>query len=185
MNTTMEKTTTNGIDTTAQKQIMAMMQQQPQLAGITFQAGNEWLGATRSQTVFSNYHAAGQEHPHESNHAVGTDMPGLFLGTDQSPTPAEYALHALASCMNSTMVYNCAARGIEVRSSSVRIEGDLNACGFLRLDDDIPAGYSQIRVAFDVDADAPAEMIQDLIEGSPMFNTFSRPVPINVSLQMK
>lgn len=185
MNATMEKTTTNGIDTTTQKQIMVMMKQKPELAGITFQAGNAWQGATRAQSVFSSYHAAGQEHPHEQNHVVETDMPNLFLGTDQAPTPAEFALHALASCMNSTMVYNCAARGINVRSSSVQIEGDLDARGYLRLDDSVKAGFSQIRIRFEVDADAPAEVIQDLIQGSPMFNTFAQPVQMDLSLNMK
>ncbi|MDF7808534.1 OsmC family protein [Pontiellaceae bacterium B12219] len=184
MNATMEKKTTNGIDTENQQQIITLMNTQPAMAGITFKASNAWKGATCSTSTFSSFKAAGQEHDHTQTHTSDSDLPQLFLGTDDAPTPAEFALHALASCMNSTMVYNCAARGITVRSSRVEIEGDLDARGFLRLNDQVPAGYNQIRIRVQVDADAPAEEIQDLIEGSPMFKTFANPTPMNVSLKM-
>lgn len=185
MNTIIENKTLNGVNTQSQQQIIGLMKAQPAMASITFKTSNAWKGSTRSRSEFTTFAAAGQEHAHTQPLNAETDLPQLFLGEDQAPTPAEYALHALAACMNSTMVYNCTARGIAVHSSKVRIEGDLDARGFLRLNEDISAGYSQIRIHFDVDADAPAEVIQDLIEGSPMFNTFANPVPMDIRLKMK
>ena len=110
-----------------------------------------------------------------------SNLPKPFLGTDQAPTPAEYALHALAACMNTTMVYNCSARGFEVRSSSVQIEGDLDARGFLRTDDDIEAGYKAVRVQFKVDTGGDPEIIENLIKGSSMYNVFTTPIPIELT----
>ncbi|MGY8695580.1 MAG: OsmC family protein, partial [Verrucomicrobiia bacterium] len=110
-----------------------------------------------------------------------SNLPKPFLGTDQAPTPADYALHALAACMNTTMVYNCAARGFEVRSSSVQIDGDLDARGFLRMDDDIEARHKGVRVEFKVDSDGDPEVIEDLIKGSSMYNVFTTPIPIELT----
>jgi uncharacterized OsmC-like protein len=182
-NATLNKTT-NGIDTETQQKIMDMMTGQPELAIVTFKASNDWKGATRSRSEFKTFTAAGQEHNHAQTHVVESDLPNAFLGSDQNATPGEYALHALAACMNSTMVYNCAARGITVRSSRVRISGDLDARGFMRLSDEVSAGYKQIRIKFYVDADASEEVIRDLVEGTPMFNTFAHPVPMAVSINM-
>lgn len=184
MNATMEKNTTNGINTTSQKQIMTALAEQTDLAKVTFKAGNEWKGVARTRSELSSFYAAGQEHAHNTTHVIESDLPDAFLGEDHAPTPGEFALHALAACMNSTMVYNCAARGITVRSSRVRIEGDLDAQGFLRLNDEVNAGFQQIRIEFTVDADAPAEEIQNLLEGTPMFNTFARPVSLSLNLKM-
>lgn len=185
MNTTIEQSTHNGINMQSQQQIIGLMSDQPTLAGITFKTSNTWSGATRTHSEFKTFTAAGQLHAHATTHIVESDLPELFLGTDQAATPAEYALHALASCMNSTMVYNCAARGISIRSSRVMIEGDLDARGFLRLDEAVAAGFSQVRIHFDVDTDAPAELIEDLIEGSPMFQTFAKPVTMDLSLTIQ
>ena len=44
------------------------------------------------------------------------------MGSDLGPAPTEHALQALAACMTTTMVYNCAARGIQVRSVESEVE---------------------------------------------------------------
>ncbi|MDF7801811.1 OsmC family protein [Pontiellaceae bacterium B1224] len=185
MNTMTSEKKTNGIDTTTQQQIIAMLTEQPNLAKVTFKTSNDWKGGTVVRSTFNNYAAAGQEHEHAKIHEVTADMPGVFLGGDKAPTPAEYALHALASCMNSSMVYNAAARGITVHSSNVRIEGILDARGFLHISKEVPTGYQEIRAVFEVDADAPAEAIQELIEAAPMLDVFTRAIPVSLNLQMK
>ena len=185
MKTETTSNTTNGIDTPTQKKIIETLGKQPPMAQVLFSVDNTWKGGTRSTSSFTTFTAAGQEHHHETPLRVETDMPGVFLGSDQAPTPTEHALQALASCMNTTMVYNCAAQGIEVRSSRVHIEGEMDARGFLRIEDHIRPGFETVRAQFEVDADAPDDVIQQLIQGSPMFDVFSNPVPVTVQLRMK
>jgi uncharacterized OsmC-like protein len=84
--------------------------------------------------------------------------------------------------MTTTMVYNCAARGIEVRSVKSEIEGEMNAAGFFQLDGSVRNGFSQIRLRFDIDADAPDEELQRLLEASPLFDVFTNGVPVTVEL---
>lgn len=54
-------------------------------------------------------------------------------------------LHALASCIAVGFVYNAAARGIEVRSLELDVEGELDLRGFLGLSDQVRPGYQNIR----------------------------------------
>ncbi len=185
MNAIAENTHLNGIDNATQRQIMTALGSKPELAQVGFKASNTWENGTRTQSRISQFSMAGQANPHSQEFTLQTDLPKPFLGTDTAPTPAEYALHALASCMNSTMVYNCAARGIEIRSSKAVVEGDLDARGFLRVSDETNAGYQAVRIRFEVETDAPRETIEDLIKGSPMFDVFTRPIPASVDLDIK
>jgi uncharacterized OsmC-like protein len=184
MKTTQSTDSANGIDTVTQAQIIDAMTQRPALAAVQFRVENTWQGATRTRSAVASFSAAGQEHVHANTHHTASDLPGPFLGSDTAPTPAEHLLQALAACMNSTMIYACAARGIAVRSSQATITGDLDARGFLRIDDAVTRGFGAIRVRFAVDADADAATIRDLLEGSPMFGTVTTATPVALELQM-
>lgn len=184
MNATMEINEVNGIDHTSQHQIIDTLKEHIEMAKVTFRTDNCWEGGARSRSQFTAYGTGQTEHEHEEMLVATSDMPGSFLGTDSAPTPTEYALHALAACMNTTMVYNCAAHGITVRSSRVRIEGILDARGFLQISDKVSPGFQQITAEFEVDADATADVIERLVKCSPMFDTITRPTPVQVSLHM-
>lgn len=54
-------------------------------------------------------------------------------------------------------------RGIEV-NGTVHAEGDLDFRGTLGLDRDAPVGFSTIRLRFDLDSDAAADVLDDLVE---------------------
>ena len=46
------------------------------------------------------------------------------------------------------------------------VEGDIDLLGILGLSDSVRNGYSQIRVSFEIDGDAPAEVLAGLVEQS-------------------
>lgn len=161
METNTQIDSTNGINTTVQNKIREALKQNPEMAQVTFKASNDWKGGTQSRSTVEEFSMAGQNHPHTQSFDIPTDLPNPFLGNDEAPTPAEYALHGLASCMNTTLIYNCSMRGIKVHSSSARIEGDLDARGFVRIDD-TQAGFQTIRAHFKVDADSSRDVIEDL-----------------------
>lgn len=150
------------------------------MAQITFKDLNNWTGTLNTRSQVSRFSMGGMDLLHKDSHTIETDMPSEFLGGDQGATPAEHALQALAACMNTTMIYNCAARGIEVRSSTIQIEGDLDARKFLHINSETRPGYQGIRVIFEVDADASAEELEFLSKSSPMFDVFTNGVPVEV-----
>ena len=79
---------------------------------------------------------------------------------------------------------HAAARGIKVDSISTELEGDIDVRGVLGLDDSVPAGFSQIRMQMTIAADCTKAELDDLMEfarmHSPIFNSVSRPVPVQL-----
>ena len=67
-------------------------------------------------------------------------------------------LESLAACAGVTLKAVAVALGIELRSGTVRAEGDLDFRGALGVDPDATVGFSDVRLRFEIDSDArPAE----------------------------
>ena len=73
-------------------------------------------------------------------------------------------LEALAACAGVTLRAVATSLGIEVRSGTVRADGDLDFRGTLAVDRDAPVGFSSIRLAFELDTDADSEQLQTLLK---------------------
>jgi uncharacterized OsmC-like protein len=115
------------------------------------------------------------------------DEPLVLLGTDVAANPVEHLLHALASCLTTSMVYHAAAKGIQIDEVESSLEGDLDLRGFLELDKDTRQGYQGVRVSFKIKADVPDEQLQELVQlgtgHSPVFDSLTNGVPISVSAE--
>jgi uncharacterized OsmC-like protein len=105
-----------------------------------------------------------------------------LLGDDTAPNPSEASLAALGSCIAVGLHANAVHRGITVNSLEVELEGDLNITAVWGTGDvsEKPVGFTDVRIIVHMDADAPQETIDELVQHvcqwSPVFNTFSRPV---------
>jgi uncharacterized OsmC-like protein len=73
-------------------------------------------------------------------------------------------LEALIACAGVSMRAAAAVLGIPLRSVNVRAEGDVDLRGTLGIDPDVPVGFREIRLAFDVDADVDAAQLDQLAE---------------------
>jgi uncharacterized OsmC-like protein len=73
-------------------------------------------------------------------------------------------LEALAACAGVTLRAVATSLGIEVREGRVRAEGDLDFRGTLAVDREAPVGFSEIRLAFELDADATEEELATLLK---------------------
>jgi uncharacterized OsmC-like protein len=71
-------------------------------------------------------------------------------------------LEALVACAGVTLRAVATSLGIDVRSGSVRAEGDLDFRGTLGIDRSAPVGFRAIRLSFDLDADANHEQLETL-----------------------
>jgi uncharacterized OsmC-like protein len=54
--------------------------------------------------------------------------------------------------------------GIAMTSATVSAEADLDFRGTLGVSKDAPVGFTRIRVSFAIDADAPREKLEKLVE---------------------
>ena len=73
-------------------------------------------------------------------------------------------LEALVACAGVTLKAVATALEIPLRAATVRAEGDLDFRGTLGVDCAAPVGFRAIRLAFDLDTDAPQEKIDALLK---------------------
>lgn len=115
------------------------------------------------------------------------DEPPVLLGDDTAPNPSEAALAALGSCLAVGIHANAVARDITVRSLELELEADINITSVWGTGDvsPKPVGFDAVRVKVHLDADAPQAELDKLIAHaatwSPVANTFTKPVALDVS----
>jgi uncharacterized OsmC-like protein len=160
----------------------------PEVGKYKFRARNRWIGGAHCHTTIKGFRAGGQEDTsRERPHVLEGDEPKSLLGEDHGPNATEALLHALGACLNASFIYHAAAQGVKIDELEFELEGDLDLNGFLGVNEDVPSNFTQIRVKCKVRSDAPREKLEELCEyaqkRSPVFNTVSRPVPVDVTLE--
>lgn len=86
--------------------------------------------------------------------ATGGDGTALCSG--------DMLLQALAACAGVTLASVATSMAIEV-SGGVHVEGDLDFRGTLAVDRDVPVGFRELRLAFDIDSAASDEQLDTLV----------------------
>jgi uncharacterized OsmC-like protein len=92
---------------------------------------------------------------------------GLHPATGGSGLQAcsgDMLLEALVACAGVTLKAVATALGIDLQDARVTAEGDLDFRGTLGVAKDAPVGFREIRLKFDLDAEAPEEQLRKLIE---------------------
>ncbi|TGM12202.1 OsmC family peroxiredoxin [Leptospira selangorensis] len=73
-------------------------------------------------------------------------------------------LEALVACAGVTLGAVATSIGINIKEGFVRAEGDLDFRGTLGVSKEIPVGFKDIRLFFDLNSDADQEKIQTLLK---------------------
>ena len=73
-------------------------------------------------------------------------------------------LEALVACAGVTLKAVATALGVNLAKGVVRAEGDLDFRGTLGVDKEAPTGFKSIRLAFDIETDAPEDTVAQLIK---------------------
>ena len=175
--------TVNGVNVEQLGTNIRAIQDNRELAKFQFRATNSWIHGGHNRTTIKEFYGVGKEDTTRTKPFVfHADEPPVLLGEDHGANPVEFVLHALASCLTTSMVYHAAARGIKIDSIESRLEGDLDLRGFLGLSKDVRPGYENLRVEFTVKSDASAETLQELTKHSPVFDIVTNPVPVAISI---
>ena len=183
------ETTRNGVDTQQMFGTLDAVAGQPELGRFQFRAVNEWLGGAHNRSTISGFYGAGAE---DTSRTVSWNLdagePAVLLGTDTGPNPAEALLHALAACLTTTLVYVASARGVHLTSVESRIEGNMDVRGCLGISDEVRNGFEDVRIAFRVSGDAPAEKLRQIVARaqarSAMYDVVSNGVPVAIDVEI-
>ena len=174
----------NGVDTPTLLATINAVGAQPELAQFRFRAVNRWQQGTRSRTRIQSFYGAGGEQMHEREFTYDADHPTVLVGRDQAPTPVEFLLHALASCLTAGIGNIAAARGVTLHEVESTLEGDIDLQGILGLSDRVRNGYRSIRAAFTIKGDAPAEKLAQIVEQSrkrsAVYDVLTNGVPVEI-----
>jgi uncharacterized OsmC-like protein len=179
-----ERKMINGVDVHELGQVIDQISGDPELADMQFRVENHWSDGGRNQSTIAEFYGAKQEN-NDRSFTLRADEPPLLLGNDEAPNPVEHLLHALASCLTTSMVYHAAARGIAVNACKTRLSGELDLRGFLGLSDQVRRGYRRIDVRFDVDCDAGAEVLEQCARFSPVFDVVSNGTDVNLHIEQR
>lgn len=177
----------NGVDIYKLHDAIKGFRENPELAILKHRAKNEWINGPHSRTTIKDFYGAGKEQTHKTSFVLDTSAPPALLGEDEGPSATEALLYALASCLNTALIYHAAAQGVQVKELKFDMEGELNVRGFLGIDPNVRTGYQKIKITCKLKADAPPEKLQELCQlaqkYSPVFDMVTHTVPVSVNLE--
>jgi uncharacterized OsmC-like protein len=105
-------------------------------------------------------------------------------GDGLSACSADMLLEALVGCAGVTLRAVATALDIQLRDATIQAEGDLDFRGTLGVSKDVPVGFKQIRLHFDLDTDASEEQIATLLRLTErycvVYQTLAHPAKIDL-----
>ena len=174
----------NGIDTQKVIALATRISREDGFGKFRFRAANRWTGGSRSRTSIRVFHAGGiEQNERKSALTVDADQPRFLAGENSAPNAVEHYLHALTSCLNTTLVYHASVQGIPLQELEIHAEGRMNARGFFGISDDVKRGYEKINVIIRVKSPADEETLKRLAGYSPVYEMASSAVPVKLDIQ--
>jgi uncharacterized OsmC-like protein len=176
----------NGVNTQALLDAREALSASPQGAQFTWRATCTWLNGTHSRSTIKGFYGLGAEQQHKTEFTFDADHPELFASGDHGATPVELVLSGLASCLTAGVASVAQLRGIQLRSVTAKLEGDMDILGILGADTDARNGFNNITVTFHIDADATPEEIKALVaqsqKRSAVYDIITNPTNITVDV---
>jgi len=192
MNTTNVHTTTitdgvdNGVDVPALLAAREALSAAPEAARFQWRARTEWVNGTHSRTTVEDFSGLGTDHDHRQTFRFDADHPEVFASHDNGATPVELLLAGLGACLTAGVAAVATNRGVQLRSVTAHLDGDMDIQGILGIDRDVRNGFSNIRVRYEIDADAPRADVEAIVaqsqKRSAVFDALTNPTNVTVEV---
>jgi uncharacterized OsmC-like protein len=181
-----ETSVNNGVNVEALLAAREALKNAPEAAKFTWRASCKWQNGTHSQTSIKGFHGLGEEQKHKTEFSFDADHPEIFASEDLGVTPIEYVLIGLASCLTAGVAAVAQNRGIQLRSVEAKLEGSMDIQGILGIDSDVRNGYDDIKVTFNIDADASKKEIEAVVaqsqKRSAVYDVLTNPTNVTVQV---
>ena len=187
MTTTIENSTIdNGVNVEALLGARAAITETPELGKFTWRVSNTWLKGAHSRGEVEKFYGLNDEQAHTKKFTFDADHPPQFAADDNGATPVEIVLVALGGCLTGGIAAVAQQRGIQLRSVKASIEGDHDIAGILGADPDVPNRFTDVRVRYEVDADASPEEVKAVVaqsqKRSAVFDLLTNPTSVTVDV---
>ena len=177
----------NGVNVEAVLGARQAMTEMPEAAQFVWKADSEWVTGTHTKVSVEEFFGAGADQAHVKTFVHDVDHPTVFAAEDNGITPVEYLLVGLAGCLTAGVASVAQNRNIQLNSVKATLSGDMDLAGILGIDADVRNGFSDIKVSFDIDADASREEIEALVaqsqKRSAVYDALTNPTSVTVEVR--
>ncbi len=177
----------NGVNVQALLDAREALSQAPEAARFTWRAASTWMSGTHTRANVKGFDGLGAAQQHKTEFSFDVDHPEVFASEDNGATPVEFVLVGLAGCLTAGIASVAQNRAIQLRSVKAIVEGSMDLAGILGIDPDVRNGFDDVKVTFEIDADATREEIEALVaqsqKRSAVFDIITNPT--NVAVMVK
>jgi uncharacterized OsmC-like protein len=181
-----ERQVENGVNVQALLDARKALTDAPEAAKFQWRASCKWISGTHSHSTIRSFFGLGTEQKHRTEFSFDADHPEIFASEDKGPTPVEYVLVGLTSCLTAGIAAVAQNRGIQLHSVKATIEGSMDIQGILGIDQDVRNGFDGIKVKYEIHADATAAEIKALVaqsqKRSAVFDIITNPTDVTVEV---
>jgi uncharacterized OsmC-like protein len=176
----------NGVNVEALLGAREALTEAPAGAKFTWRATCDWKDGTHAHSAVEGFFGLGEEQHHITEYNFDTDHPEIFASADKGATPVEMVLVGLAGCLTAGIASVAQHREIQLKSVRATLEAGMDIQGILGIDVDIRNGFDDIKVHYDIDADASQEDIEALVaqsqKRSAVFDIVTNPTNVTVAV---
>lgn len=177
----------NGVNVEALLDAREALTGAPAAARFNWRATCDWVNGTHSHSEVKGFYGLGDQQNHKTTFSFDTDHPEVFASEDNGATPVEYVLVGLAGCLTAGVASVAQNRNVQLRSVKATLEGSMDLQGILGMDSEVRNGFDDVKVVFDIDADASKDDIEAIVaqsqKRSAVFDIVTNPT--NVTVEVK
>jgi uncharacterized OsmC-like protein len=181
------KSVDNGVNVEALLEARKALTAQPEGAKFVWRAQCEWVRGTHSRSSVEKFFGLGDEQKHRTKYSFDSDHPEIFASEDNGATPVELLMAGLAGCLTAGIATVAQNRNIQLHSVKATLEGPMDLQGILGIDTDVRNGFDNIKVTYDIKADATADEIKAIVaqsqKRSAVFDAITNPTNVTVEVR--
>ncbi len=181
------KSVDNGVNVEALLEARKALTAEPEGAKFTWRAQCEWVRGTHSRSSIERFYGLGGEQKHRTKYTFDSDHPEIFASEDNGATPVELLLAGLAGCLTAGIAAVAQNRQIQLHSVKATLEGDMDLQGILGIDTDVRNGFDNIKVIYEIKADATPDEIKAIVaqsqKRSAVYDAITNPTNVTVEVR--
>jgi uncharacterized OsmC-like protein len=179
----MNSTRLNGVDTNQFGSLINTLTEKPDVSKVTFFVKTEWNSKEDSggfcvRSSINDFQIGDQSISRGRIYSMVFDFPPQFSGEGKGPTVCEACMSSLGACITQTIVVHATARGINLDSITINLEGNVDLRGFTGISGEVRPGAQGFKADIQIKSTtASKEQINELHEIgkklSPAFDTLT------------
>ena len=177
----------NGVNVEALLEARKALTAQPEGAKFKWRAQCDWVRGTHSRSSVEGFFGLGDNQKHRTKFTWDTDHPEIFASEDNGATPVELLMAGLAGCLTAGIAAVAQNRNIQLHSVKATLEGDMDLQGILGIDTDVRNGFDNIKVIYEIKADATPDEIKAIVaqsqKRSAVYDAITNPTNVTVEVR--